>query len=422
MGEPVSISISRQDYIKSYGLFRYGRDFNYEDLRKEGSPEGRNSLAWFLTYGLVSEAILDGFDLIDETEEIVEWNDDFQEILKPLLPDIAFALGTSRLFGHDLISIVNDEFNQTYVRAFDPTKYWITSDKFGNITKAIAKETIIGADPQIEDYTWETEEQLKNIYHSVNRITKNRNQGASYLNPIWDELQSLISLNEQVTIYVIRNAAGQIIISAPASVLQNEEGRNNIIDAAKKTNSANGLLLLPQGDAGEKTTWTIQSVTQGFDPVALRQLWIQTISAYSGVPALRLEGAARNYSTADQNAASYIEVLQDIQDEYKDELLWLVERIAIKVLKRKDIKNIDLKFAVRKQLTEIERLEELESKLEILSSIMADKVNLKISLKTAKKLVDLKYEESDIQPEEVSDDASDEDKEDEIELPTIIEE
>lgn len=400
MSQAVKIGINQENYKKSYGLYRYGRKFTFVDLEKEGD---RNSLAWFLTYGLVNEALLDGFDIIDtKTKEPVNWNDDFQKILKPLLPDIVFALGNTRLFGHSLIAILNDDFNKTYVRSFDPENYGIISDKFGNITFAEATEEVIGlpAPDTIQEYEWETPEKLENIYHSVNRITKKRNQGKSYLNPIWDELQSLASLNEQTTIFVIRNAAGQIIISAPSSVLSNAESRATIINAAKDTNAANGLILLPQGDPqdGEgKTEWTIQTATQGFDPVNQRQLWIQSVSAYSGVPALRLEGAARNYSTAKENTASYIEVLQDLQGEYLDELLWLVKRIASRALKKTDFENIEFKFAVREQLTEKERTEELKLKFETLSKILKDAHILNITLETAKNLLGLEYEETEVE-------------------------
>ena len=106
MTQAVKIPISQENYKKSYGLYRYGRKFTLKDLLKE---DDRNSLAWFLTHGLVTEALFDGFDIIDtKTKEPVNWNDDFQKILKPLLPDIVFALGNTRLFGHSLIAVLTE--------------------------------------------------------------------------------------------------------------------------------------------------------------------------------------------------------------------------------------------------------------------------------------------------------------------------
>ncbi len=406
MSQRQAIAISEENYQKAYGAFRFGRPFTFQDLRAQADRDG---IAYFLTYGLVNEALpIDGFDIVDTvTQEPVEWNDAFQELYRPLHDDINLGLGHQRLFGHSLLSIITDTpSGKPIFRSFDPDNFNILSDKFGNLLSVDAEEDVIGlADGEgKQDYTWKSTEELKNVYLSINKPANKRNQGKSYLNPIWDDINSVQTLTEITTVFVIRTGAGRIIITAPPSVLNNVDMKNSIIDSAKKNNSPDGVWFVPQGDPNNKVTVALETPTQGFDPVSLRQLPIQNISSYSGIPALRLEGAARNYSTAKENTASYLEALLQIQKENLDEILWIVERLAIQKLEQKEgIKGISLKFSVREELTEVERLEQDQMKWETLIMIMGNIDKVKIKLEDAQSMVGLEYTITEPTPEDTTD-------------------
>lgn len=396
------VDIHQETIEKNYALFRYGRLITETMLRTETN---RNPIAEFLCYGLPFEALHKGWKILEkDTNKEIDWSAEFEEKLEPLLPDIVRGIGLERNYGHALDAMLEDDKNNIQFRSFEPNMYMIQANEFGNIIQAKATELVRGYDTE-QTYRWQTEEELANIYHSVNRPSRHRNQGISYLVPIWDDVNSISLLSEMSAIFIIRVGAGRIIVAGPAAMINDPETRANIITAVQETNSANAFLLLPQPEGmEEKLDIKMESVSSSYDPVQQRKVFIQNISTKTNVPSLRLEGVTQNYATAAEEGTSYLSVLEDIQTENYDLCKWISKNIAEKVLSKTE--DFDIQFNVRQELTEMDRLDLLKAQTNTLITVMRNADVLQIDLKDAMQLVKLEYKITKVEPLEQEEDES----------------
>ncbi len=396
------VDIHQETIEKNYALFRYGRLITETMLRTETN---RNPVAEFLCYGLPFEALHKGWTILEkDTDKEVDWSPEFEEKLEPLLPDIVRGIGNERTFGHALNALLEDDQNNTQFRSFEPDMYTIQANEFGNLIQAKATELVRGFDTE-QVFRWQTPEELANIYHSVNRPSRHRNQGISYLVPIWDDVSSISLLSEMSAIFIIRVGAGRIIVTAPASMINDSETRASIITAVQESNSGNMFLLLPQPDSmDEKLEVNMESTTAAYDPVQQRKVFIQNISTKTNVPSLRLEGVTQNYATAAEEGTSYLSVLEDIQNENYDLCKWISKRIAEKVLGKSE--DFDIQFNVRQELTEMDRLDLLKAQWNTLITIMRNADVVSIALEDAMQSVGLEYKITKVEPLEQEEDES----------------
>jgi len=396
-----NVGLSMETIEKNYALFRFGRAISEDDINKETNRDG---LAKFLTHGLASESLRKGWKLMKKgkKDEELPFNEDFQLLLEPLLPDIVRGIGLERAFGTSLFALIDDKDNKKPLfRAFEPRDFKIESDEFANIISASAKEDVEGKDKNVP-YSWSTNEQLANIFLSVNRPSRVRNRGESYIIPVWDDINAVNILSEHTAIFIMRVGAGRIIIVGPQSMLTDTQLRQSIITGAQEMNSANQLLIIPQPPAGDtELSVTLETVTGSLNVLEFRKLYMQNISTYSAVPILRLEGATSTYATAGEEGSNYLSVLEDIQKENMEEIRWISVLLAEKYFGFTG--DFDIEFNVRQQLTEELQLELLQKRVDILSSMMFNQGKLKISLETAQEVVGLEYEidesiEDDVDP------------------------
>lgn len=391
----VPFEVESQD--KTYYNFRYQRDVTEIDIRTEIQ---RNDIAWFLTHGLADQSFSKGWDVVKpNTEEPVDWNDKFQDKLKLVLKDFIKGVGIERGYGNTLFCIFNDNDNEVQLRSFEPRDYRIKQDDFGKLTAIFASEAIIGnSDPK--ERNWQTDEELKNVFHSVNRLGRKRGQGVSYLIPVWDPMVSIGMLNEHTGLFIIRTGAGRLVVTAPMELLKDPVFQGMMATALTQLNSASSVLFVPiMTGATPGSETKIENVTDtiSYAPLDLRKLYVQAISAKSGVPALILDGDVRTYASAEQNSVLYLDVLQKIQAENDEEARWLTQRIAEKYLDVSDT-NWELRMKVREELTEKGKLDMTDHQMSVLAGIMKDQVLLQISLEDAMKLVGIKYQTTKIEP------------------------
>lgn len=415
------VEVFAEEYKKSYSLFRFGRRVTEDDIRKEIA---RNGVGKFLTLGLPNEALRKGWDLVEEGgDKPVDYNDEFRVELKKILPDFCRGIGLKRSYGHCLNALVYDKSkNMLHFRAFEPRDYEIKSDSYGNIIKAYAEELVVGYKRKVGTtqtnkvtYLWDTVDELGSIFHSVNSPGRNRNRGESYLLPIWDDINTVNLLGEHTAIFIIRTGAGRIIVTGPADMLSNTTIKESLITTVQDTNSVNGFLFLPQPTiGGGELKVTLEGSPTTYNVLELRSLYIRSISAHSHVPAERLDGSSQNYSESDNAAITYIDVLQEIQDNNNDEIMWLTNAIVTKILKKK-AEGYEPRFIVREELTETDKLDIIAKKFETLNAIMYNQANLNISLKDAMAQVGLEYKITEIEAELEEDAFSEGNDEDEKE-------
>lgn len=391
------IKLYMEAQIKIYANFRYQRPFTEEDIKVEVA---RNPVMYLLLYGLPEEALIKGWRVCKKgTNETVKWDEKFQKLLRPLLKEFIKGVGNERTYGQSLFALIVDDNNKAHLRNYAPKDFGIKSDKFGNILSLSAKEQCSGYTGLIS-HNWNTEEELSNTFLSINRPSDILNQGKPYILPVWDSCCSLVVISEHMTIFSIRTGAGRIIVRAPQAMMNDKMFMDGLIEAAVDTNSSSGLQIVPiPDDPNVKVEIDIETVSASYNVLEFRKLPIQDISAYSGVPALRLDGAARNYSTADQNATSYLGLVEDIQFQNMEEALWFTKKLAVAYLNvSEDDDSWELKFNVKEELTEVDRVALTDSKILLLTTIMNNADRLEISLEDAMQLVDIDYKRTVQEP------------------------
>lgn len=381
--------------VKLYN-FRYRKNFYAKDIKVFVNREG---VAKIVAYEVPEEALSKGWQLYKKgTKEEHKDNQDFQIKLKPLLPRYCQGVGHERSYGNCLFAIINDEYNNAHLRVFEPEDYKIKQDDYGNITYAEASETVLGNSTEIK-YVWREPEELKNIYHLVLRPSKNIGQGKSYIEPIMDDIVGLNLVKEHTTIFVIRNGAGRLILYVSDALYKDDSFMSSMEDSLAKQNSANSVLIVPMGpDEGFKPEMDLAISNQPYSVLEYRDIFLRSISAYSGLPASRLEGEDQNYASADKNELAYFDVLQKIQEDTNDLAKWLTDRLGEAYFK--GLGEYDIAYNVRQELTEEGRIQELMSKFNLLIRIMQAKDDLQIDLEAAKEMVEIEYKTTKIEPEQ----------------------
>jgi hypothetical protein len=394
-----NIDIYVETTEKSYALFRYNRPVSEADIR---TLLNRNGLGKFLCKGLADEALGKGWNIVEKKKgKVLPENEEFQNKLRPLLKDLVKGVGLERGYGHCMFGILDEPNNhKMHLRVYEPQDYYIRSDRYGNINEVYGRSKIKGyvTESIPHDYvteSWVTDKDLENVYHSIVRPGAEINQGESYLMDVWDDVNAVELLNEHTAIFIIRIGAGRIVITGPASMLNDQTTRDSIFDAAVNMNSANQVLMIPQPDGtSDKVETKLETVTAAFNVLEMRKLYIQNISATKGIPALRLDGASQNYATAGEEGTGYLWILEDIQEENYELCMWLTTRILEVMGKPSD--NFKIEFNVKRELSEAEQMEVLKQKVDILSQMMFNQQKLSIDLPDAMDLVDLEYKITEI--------------------------
>lgn len=389
MKQQIEINVKTQE--RALYNYRYKKNFNEVDIDVEVQ---RNPYANFLTFGLAEEAIGKGWEItVKGSNEIHPLDTLLQEKMDRIINDIVHAIGLRRAYGHTLVTLLTDEMNEPQVRGFKPADYQIETNSFGTVMSAEAREEVKGWDNPIT-YTW-TGTQIENVKHVLYKLGRQRNKGESLLAPIWDDIVSLSLLNEHTSVFVIRNGAGRLVVSMPEDKLRDTEFMAKFKEALGQSNSLNTILFLPFNDKEMIPKVDNVAEGQGFEVLNLRDLYLQTVSMYSGIPMVRLKGIEPGQlEGAEKNELRYFDVLQTIQQENMDVILWITKRV-LKQYAGYD-GEVGIRYKVREELTDQGRLDSTIKKMDMLMKIMADSERLQISLEEAKKLLEIDYKEEAI--------------------------
>lgn len=347
--------------------FRYGQDFTYFNAKVAWRRKG---YANRLVVGVVDEAIGKGFHVIDvKTKKPVKNDDEIREVLELLWLDIKKACYYDRAYGKSLgMFFYETGMTMPIFRAFDINNYFVKynelaiaeqydiTDKVGGMFTSTKTRQVIDND-------------LNAAYEIIIREDDTKGEGLSVLEPVWDTLFALSSLDAQGTYYGIRYGAGIRYMKIPESKFNNPAFMSQINKMLKGAIGANGVYNLPyETVAGVKEELEINSedaVQIRF--LELKKLLLGTLAGQTGIPLEIWEGSMLGLRSSEKNEDKYFDYLQGVQDDYRRFFKWIVYMLNSFFQWFPDTTLIALEYVYRETLDEGEKLAQLSQKLDIAS-------------------------------------------------------
>lgn len=347
------------------GAFRVGGQITLNNLRQQYY---RDSIAYFLCFGLVEEAIGKGFDIVDKkTQEPVPWNDAFQVYLERDLDEIVRSLALERRDGASLAAFLEEENEEDLLfRAYPKQDY---EPKYHNTGKLkTVKATSKIADHPVEVVHDLTEEETAlQVKQLLYRRREKINQGMSYLEPIWDDLIAVYFLISNLAYYLAKNGGGIKAVELDYGDLSidqlTEEQTTDLLKKLSEFSGVTDVVILPPGvklltdllTSGSSVNW-MQCLDTLLVPIVI----------HSSVPNTRLKGVTPGQLEGAQvNEETYFDVLRDLQKLVTAYLKWYVRTLNKKYAFYKDEKDeegqevlldYDLLFNVREEMSEFDQL------------------------------------------------------------------
>lgn len=357
-------------------MFRYGQAY---DNSKITFMIDRNPYAYRLTYGVVRDAIGKGIKTIEkETEKDKTWSKDMWEVLKKEWKTLEKYFGDERGFRKALF-MVRETNNETVLRSFTPKDYSVAYDKHYNIVKMNATEYIGGSEAMsilhqipanIDSGVVDEKFDLDSLYELIIRESDRKGEGKSVLQPVWDTLFSLMMLDEHATYFVIRVGGGLKIIKVPEDKLNDAKYMAKIRNAVEGVNSGNGVMIIPTVNvAGTNVQDLTFELLSGelIDFLAVRDLLLGSLAAATGIPREVWLGSELGLRSSETNQSNYFSVLQDIQDDYRPFLEWLIRKLNKKHKWFGEEEEFDIEFIARSEMTDRQKMELWNIKGDILS-------------------------------------------------------
>jgi len=357
-----TVPVTTTDQTEDWGTFRFGQSFNDTTVR---AMMDRDPYAHFLCFLLPLRALGNGFNLMkvphksriskltdsvkaifkrpkkeEKTEEDTDKdnkpskskegpldnNDEIWDVLlKPWEKIVERAAPYERGYGlSDIVIYKNDrtganENDKLFLKVFRSAQIDSSNLEY-NKDETIKKISFKEAHPISGDDTpWEVKD-LKDLYHNIQRQKENWWEGRSYLEPIWDELQSLRAIRMGATLFAVRVGAGLKIIQIPKNTPKSVVAQMKI--AARELNSLNGFFLLPD----EEAKVTISSGSGMVDYHALKRVCLEAVTAYTGIPMVTLVGIEMERQGADFNQESEDDYKREIWRQYEPIAKWLILR------------------------------------------------------------------------------------------------
>ncbi len=368
---------------KDWSAHRPGQIITYENMRQMADRDPYGSL---LVYELPGAALAQ-WNLIDSDGEPIEKNDEIKEIMtKPWKEIVQYGTGYERQFGQSYLVILKSDNpltkDQPFVKVYEPDR----TEKIHYFNdRTIKKITLWDNDPvsgqQIRITIGEEEaevdpekgifgkDKLPDLFWNIVRHKKNWWEGASYLEPVWDELVGLRLVRAGCVLFAIRVGAGLKIIRVPEGTPQ--KVIDDMESAAMKLDSLSGFFIVPL----EGAEIDIETGTGMIDYEKLKAVLIQSISAKTGLPRAAFEGIEMERQGGSFNEQRIFDYWRQLQREYEDKLKWVLLRYndyynwgleetkekesLIDKIKRKvkRIKPFEIEWTNRKSLTEMEQAE-----------------------------------------------------------------
>lgn len=348
------------------GAFRFGGQISYDNLREHYY---RDDITYFLCKGLIEEAIGKGFEVVDDNDQPLDWNDEFQDVLGQYIPELIRGLAIERRDGRALLAFMSDSGN-LYFRSFTQEFYGVDYNKFGDIEEAVAKSRIDGY-PSDVDHRFEQSD-IDSIREIILRRREKVNSGMSYMEPIWDISIALYFVASHIAYHVARAGAGIKAVEmesdehTPVDPLDDDD-IDNLIEDLAQFGSANDVLYLPPGVTLKESLLNSAGQIKWME---LFDILLARISIYTGVPGSRLKGIVPGQlEGAEVNEESYFDVLRDIQEQVKPVIKWFVRRLN-DFYEWEDDPDFDILFNVREEMSEADQLDLDMKKVEYASALM----------------------------------------------------
>lgn len=365
--------------------FRFSQDFTHDNITHAWR---RQPYANKLVVGVVEQAIGKGFNVIDtKTKKPLEKNDDIREFIEEIWLDLKKTIHYERAYGQSLGSMFSDNLNNPFWRAYD--KYWGDYDENAQATKYIATN-YVGGISAIATPKEFIDGDLLFTYELLIRESSTKKIGISILEPVWDTIFALSSLDENGTYYAIRYGAGIRYMKIPEKKFKDPIFMSKIMGMLKGAIGANGVYALPYTTtAGIKEEFDIASenATQ-IDFIQLRDLMLGSMSAQTGIPREIWLGSQIGLRSSEKNEDSYFDYLQSIQDNYRAFFKWIVYLLNSYFTWFAEDITIDIDYIKRESLDEEEKTELLGKKVDI-----ANKAGYKVPMDYLSKQLDIKLEE-----------------------------
>ena len=381
----MSIIVNTQK--RNQGAFRYGQDFTIDNVDYSINREG---YAYWLVEKCIQEAMKNNFDIIDKNQKIVRDNDKILAKFKKVKPDVHMCIKFERAHGKALAFAERNKANELIIHAFNVRKYNITYDKEYEITKVVATEEILGLDKTIEHTI--TGKNLEHVYELIIRPTEKKGQGKSILEPVWDTLYGLNTLDRNAVYFAIRVGGGLKVVYVTEAQYRDETFMSQLRKDTAEINSGNGVLVFPVVDLVENSKNLGMEFLSGeqIDFLTLRDMLLGTLSVATGIS----KEAWLRESDGDK-FVDKLEYYKDLQETYDDFLRWVIEEI-VKTYNFKLPDEYQLRYKVREQLTEETRLNVLQQKVNI-----AQRMGYAIDKEQMESLIGLKLEETEeVNPQE----------------------
>ena len=181
--------------------YRFGQDFTYENIRFAWRRQGYGHK---IVVGCVDDAIGKGFNIMDITNEEpikIDNNQEAMEIINSLWVDIKKPCYYESAYGKGLGSFFqNKQSLDPFFRAWDTRGYYAQYDKLGQTVQYDVTNKVGGTHASAELQTLMGDE-LGRAYEIIIREDEEKGEGLSIIEPVWDTLFALSSLDENGTYY-----------------------------------------------------------------------------------------------------------------------------------------------------------------------------------------------------------------------------
>ena len=288
-------------------------------------------------------------------------------------------------------------------RAYDLNNYYPSYDKFAIATKYVVNN-IVGGMEALFKTDEIINEGLDTTYEIIIREDMKKGEGLSAIEPVWDTLFALETLDEQGAYYAIRYGAGMRYLKIPESKLENKAYMSNIFKLLRGAYGVNGMFTLPYTTMGG----TKESVELGSEtPVQLnflqlRDLLLGTLSAQTGIPREVWLGSETGLRSSEKNEDRYFDVLQAIQDDYRQFFKWFANKLneSFKWFGKAVI--IDIEYVSRNAMSPEEVVDDVGKKIDI-----ASKAGFNVPKEYLEGVLGIPLEEKEIDPLGINKDPKD---------------
>jgi hypothetical protein len=386
---------------RNQGVYRVGQRFDNASIN---FISHRDPTTAYLVDGIVRDAVGKGFVVLDpKTKEPISWNDKFQLENDKYYETLLQGATITRSYGQSVLTFMNKEKEGEFLlRAYRPRDFQLKFNEETDLVKVETWLSIVGV-ARMNKKTFQTEEEIEDTFWYVWRHKPIHGQVMSYIEPIFDNLWGLYTIDANSIYYVVRVGGGLKIVKVPLQLLANEEWRSEFESGMENLNSPNSLILVPLMDGVEtQVEFNVDTGGPAIDFTKIRDVHLDRISSYSGVPRNKFIGAELGLRSAEQNTLNFWDVLQGIQKHMTPLIKWYVNKIAKATGLITEDAEFEISFNVRHELSQEAKTDLLTKQLKNVKELVGMKSALGITNKQIVELteVDLEVQEvEEIEPE-----------------------